>query len=257
MAIILSAVIITFNEEKNIERCINSIIDVVDEILVVDSYSTDKTEEICKKLKVSFRQKTWEGYSAAKNYGNKEAIGSYILSIDADESLSEELKNNILKVKAELKGIYSFNRLTNYCGRWIKNCGWYPDKKIRIFPKEDSYWNDSEIHENIFFKGNPEENFLHGDLLHYSFGSVEEHMLKINNYTTIEAQQAYKAGKRMNYFSWIFSPLFKFLKIFFIHKGFLDGFHGFLIASFSSYSKFLKYAKLKQLRYLNEKNKTA
>lgn len=254
MAIILSAVIITFNEEQNIERCINSIVDVADEIIVVDSYSKDNTKKICEALKVSFIQKSWEGYSAAKNFGNHQAQGSYILSIDADECLSEELKRSILNVKPELEGVYSFNRLTNYCGRWIKNCGWYPDKKIRIFPKKDTYWNNSEIHESLIFKGNFKETFLSGDLLHYSFGSVEEHISKINHYTTIEAQQAGKAGKKVNYFSWILGPLFKFFKIYFIHKGFLDGFHGFLIASFSSYSKFLKFAKLKQLNFLTNKS---
>lgn len=255
MAIILSAVIITFNEEKNIDRCIKSLFGIADEIVVVDSFSTDNTKKICEALKVTFLQKAWEGYSAAKNFGNHQAQGSFILSIDADEALSEELRKNILQVKPELAGIYSFNRLTNYCGRWIKNCGWYPDKKIRIFPKNDTYWNNSEIHEGLIFNGNFKETFLAGDLLHYSFGSVEEHISKINHYTNIEAQQALKTEKELNYFSWIFGPFFKFFKIYFIHKGFLDGFHGFLIASFSSYSKFIKYAKIKQLNYSHNKNK--
>jgi glycosyltransferase involved in cell wall biosynthesis len=255
MALTLSAVIITFNEERNIRRCINSLQGVVDEIIVIDSYSTDQTREICEALKVTFLQKRWEGYSAAKNYGNQQAKGSFILSIDADESLSDELRKNVLEVKPILEGAYSFNRLTNYCGRWIKNCGWYPDKKIRIFPKNSACWNNSELHEDLILKEFTRETFLEGDFLHYSFGSLEEHIFKINQYTSIEAQQAFKSGKKANIISWIFGPLFKFFKIYFIHKGFLDGLHGFLIASFSSYSKFLKMAKLKQLYYINEKSK--
>lgn len=174
------------------------------------------------------------------------AIGKWILSIDADEALSEELRTEIKSIKSNLNGVYSFNRLTNYCGKWIKYSGWYPDRKIRIFPGEEAVWDGSQVHEKILFKSKLKENFIKGDLLHYSINSIEDHIAKINYYTNIEAHEAYQVGKTVGIFSMIFSTLFKFIKIFFFHRGFLDGFHGFLIASFSAFSKFLKYSKLKQ-----------
>lgn len=252
MANKISGVIITLNEEKNIERCIASLKGVVDEIVVVDSFSTDRTKEICLENDVQFFEKEWVGYSEAKNFGMSKAKGDFILSIDADEVLSTELKNGIIQKKDHLDGIYSFNRLTNYCGKWIRHSGWYPDKKIRIFPKDEAHWNENPIHEKILFKKSLPEHFIEGDLLHYSIVSIEDHLKKINYYTNIEAHEAFKAGEIVSNVNWLFSPIFKFIKIYFFHKGFLDGFHGFLIASFSAFSKFLKYSKLKQIHFFNK-----
>ena len=133
----ISAVIITFNEEKNIGRCLDSIKDLVDDIVVVDSFSSDATESICEKHNVNFIQRKWEGYSATKNFANQQAKFSWVLSLDADEALSVELKKTIQELKkgTELKTC-SFNRLTNYCGSWIKHCNWYPDKKVRLFNRD-------------------------------------------------------------------------------------------------------------------------
>lgn len=192
----ISAVIITHNEENNIEDCIKSLKGIVDEVIVVDSFSTDNTQQICERLGANFFQRKWEGYSSAKNWGNSLSKGNYILSIDADERLSEKLRSSILIHKHNLTGTYTFNRLTNYCGRWIKNSGWYPDKKTRIFPKEGSFWNENALHEKLVFTSQLQDTFLEGDLLHYSFSSIERHISKINNYTTIEASEAYKAGEK-------------------------------------------------------------
>lgn len=251
----ISAVIITYNEERNIGECIISIQEVVDEIVVVDSFSNDNTKQICEKLGVKFVQKLWEGYSAAKNWGNSLCKYEYILSIDADERLSEELKKSILERKGNLSGTYTFNRLTNYCGKWIQNSGWYPDKKKRLFPKSEAYWNDNSLHEKLLFHHSQSDTYLKGDLLHYSFYSIESHISKINKYTEIEAQQAFSSGEKVSYFAWIMGSFFKFIKIFILHKGYKDGLHGFLIASFSSYSKFLKYAKLKQIYFQQRQKK--
>ena len=134
----LTAVIIAYNEARNIKRCIASLLNVADEIVVVDSYSTDATPSICKGLGVQFHQRDWKGYSKQKNYGNGLASNDWILSIDADEALSEKLKKSILHEKENGKSYnYSFNRLTNYCGKWIHYCGWYPDTKIRMFNEQN------------------------------------------------------------------------------------------------------------------------
>ena len=152
----ISAVIITFNEEKNIERCLNSLQGVGDEIIIVDSLSTDKTQEICSKYDlVKFYSQEWLGYSSQKNYDNKLASFDTILSIDADEVLSFELKQSILTIKAQYDNIsnpniiFSVKRLTNYCGSWIKHCGWYPDTKKRIFNKSVQWVGD--IHEELLY----------------------------------------------------------------------------------------------------------
>ena len=167
---LISAVIITKNEERNIRRCLESVKDVVDEIVVVDSLSTDATEEICRGYNVKFVKQQWLGYSDQKNYANGLASNDWILSIDADEQLSEELKTSINEIKkndiSEDK-VFSMNRLTNYCGKWIRHCGWYPDKKIRIWNRNVGSWS-GEIHETIVFSAKTNEILLEGDLLHYS-----------------------------------------------------------------------------------------
>ena len=169
----ISAVIITFNEERNISRCIQSLVDVVDEIIVVDSFSKDKTEEICLANNVQFIQREWNGYSETKNFANSQAKNDWVLSLDADEALSADLKTSILTLKKEeLKGSYSFNRLTNYCGMWVKFGGWYPDNKTRLFNRLEGKWTGL-IHENLEFSSATQTSLLKGDCLHYSYYSVQ------------------------------------------------------------------------------------
>ena len=137
----LSVVIITYNEERNIGRCLDSIKDIADDIVVVDSFSTDKTEEICIPYNVNFIKRSWEGYSLTKNFANKQAKHDWIFSIDADEALSEELKHSIMQAKKiGINQTYEICRLTNYCGHWIRHSGWYPDIKLRIFDRGTSDW---------------------------------------------------------------------------------------------------------------------
>ena len=156
---LLTAVIITKNEERNILRCLNSLLDVADEIVVVDSGSTDRTEEICNSFNVKFVQQEWLGYSEQKNFANNLASNDWILSIDADEELSEKLKNSISELKNQRLSddeVFSMNRLTNYCGHWIRHCGWYPDRKIRIWNRTVGKWQ-GEIHETIEFSAEIKE----------------------------------------------------------------------------------------------------
>ena len=247
----LSAVIITYNEARNIKRCVASLLDVVDEIVVVDSYSTDATPSICKGLGVQFHQRDWKGYSKQKNYGNGLASNDWILSIDADEALSEELKKSILKEKERGNGYnFSFNRLTNYCGKWIHHCGWYPDTKIRMFNRTNDDWQ-GEVHEKLTVSKSAVSK-LKGDLLHFSYNSVSDHVQRANKYSTLGAEELFSNGKKASLIKVVFNPWLKFNRMFFIQLGFLDGIEGFTISLITAYGTFLKYIKLKFLW----KNKT-
>jgi glycosyltransferase involved in cell wall biosynthesis len=254
----ISAVIITFNEEKNIERCLLSLIGVADEIIVVDSYSTDKTEEICSKYAVRFIKNPFEGHIQQKNYAMNQASYSYVLSLDADEALDEKLKKSILSIKSSLEyySAYSFNRLTNYCGQWIKHCGWYPDKKIRLWDKTKGKWGGINPHDSVIM--NVEKNqiyHLKGDLFHYSYYSVEEHRLQSIKFAQISAKADFERGKKTNLIVVWLKPIFKFFSDYFIRLGFLDGYYGFIICKISAHAKYLKYQFLRD--FLNNKKRSS
>lgn len=242
----LSAVIITFNEARNIKRCIASLDGVVDEIVVVDSFSTDATASICKSLGVQFHQREWKGYSKQKNYGNGLASNDWILSIDADEALSEELKTSIIREKESGKdNDFSFNRLTNYCGKWIHHSGWYPDTKVRMFNRAKDDWQ-GEVHEKLTVDLAAVRK-LKGDLLHYSYHSVSDHVRRTDTYSTLGAKELFEQGKTASILKLLFNPWLKFNKMYLIRLGFLDGMEGFTIALITAYGTFLKYIKLHYL----------
>ncbi len=244
----LSLVIITFNEERNIERCLRSVQDVADEIIVVDSFSTDKTPEICKNYNVRFYQREWKGYSNTKNYANSLATNDYVFSVDADEALSEALKNSILNEKTKgLNAAYRMNRLTNYCGKWIRHGSWYPDKKIRIWNKNQGQWQ-GDIHEKIVFKENQIIQELKGDLLHYSYYTIEDHHGQIDKFTSLSAAELLQKGRKHSKIKEISSAIAKFLKDYIFFAGFLDGKAGFRIARLSAKATALKYKKLRKLQ---------
>ena len=245
MEIKLSAVIITYNEEKNLARCLNSISDVVDEIVIVDSFSKDKTEEIANNYKARFIKNKFLGHIEQKNFAITKANYKHVLSLDADECLSETLRKNIIRTKKnwEYDG-YSFNRLTNYCGHWVRYCGWYPDKKLRLWDSTKGSWEGQNPHDEFILKFGAKMGYLKGDLLHYSISSIEDHLKVIDNFSTIAAKEMFK--KRIKYpviRSWI-HPIAKFLKQFVIRFGFLDGIIGFKVCYNSAFSTYLKYKKL-------------
>ncbi len=166
----ISAVIITYNEEKNIARCLQSLYGIVDEIIIIDSYSADNTAAICEAYKVRFFQQKFTGYGLQKNYGNSMAQYEYILSLDADEALSDELKTLLLEFKKEPRADYvSMKRLTNYCGQWIRHSGWYPDIKMRLWKKGMANWNHNAVHESLDMINDGQKSFLDADILHYSY----------------------------------------------------------------------------------------
>jgi (heptosyl)LPS beta-1,4-glucosyltransferase len=244
----ISATIITLNEERNIRRCIESLKPVADEIIVLDSLSTDATKSICEEEGVVFHEREWAGYSESKNYLNSLATHDYILSIDADEALDDELQKAILEVKKRQDPeVYSVNRLTNYCGRWIKHSGWYPDIKIRLFPKKGSHWDGAIVHEELVYPTNLEVVQLDGHLEHYSYYNFVEHRERADKYSTLTAQKMFDAGKKASPLKPYLSGLGRFISMYVIKGGFLDGKMGFKIAQISAASNVFKYKELRRL----------
>lgn len=249
MQVQISAVIITFNEEKNIGRCLTSLKDVADEIIVVDSFSTDNTQQICKDFGVTFFEHPFEGHIEQKNWAKEQASYDYILSLDADEALDESLIDSIQKVKSNwIDGAYAMNRLTNYCGKWIHHSGWYPDVKTRLFDRRKGKWGGNNPHDKFIPSEGTRKIHLEGDLLHYSFYTKEEHLKQIHSFSTIGAKALYKKGVRSSWIKLIVKPLARFVKAFVLFKGFLDGAEGFRISRLSAYANYLKYSKLLKLQ---------
>jgi len=243
----LSIVIITFNEEKNIYRCLNSVKGLSDDIIVVDSFSTDKTAEICAQFNVRFIQRKWEGYSATKNFANAQAKHDWVLSLDADEALSNELHSTINKLKSINELCYcSFNRMTNYCGSWVKHSNWYPDKKLRLFNKNLSEWKGL-IHEELNMPDGITIKHIDQDILHYSYYTREDHLKQIDKFTSIAADDLLKKGKKPDAYKLVVNAIAKFIGHYFLHLGFLDGKAGWNIAWLSAYATYLKYKKTRCL----------
>lgn len=248
----ISAVIITLNEEKNIERCILSLQKVADEIVVVDSCSDDMTSELCRRMGVKFYTHRFEGYREQKNYAMSLASHEWILSLDADEALSEEMEESILKEKATLEyDGYFFNRLNRYCGTWIKHSNWYPDRKLRLFRRHKGEWKGINPHDHFVLNKGSRGKRLKGDILHFVIDTYEEHIEKANNFSSIAAREYYLMGRKTSPVAMILRMIWRFIKAFFLKRGFLDGYNGFVISSLSAYTSFLKYLKLRQL-YLEE-----
>ena len=238
----ISAVIITKNEERNIGRCLDSLAGVADQILVVDSSSTDDTVNICREKGAQVYTRSWHGYSDQKNWGNDQAEHDWILSIDADEALSDELKESIVKARSADQWNYSMARLANYCGQWIHHSGWYPDRKFRLFDRRQTKWR-GDIHETLVTDGD-DPKLLRGDLLHYSYYTIDEHVAQANRFSGIAARSMYVNATRPSLVNVLFNPFFRFFKFYFLKRGFLDGFAGFTISSIAAYEVFLKYTKL-------------
>ena len=245
----ITVAIITLNEERNIGRCITSVKDIADEILVVDSFSTDKTKEISLSMGARFIENPFQGHIEQKNHALKLATHDHVLSLDADEALSAELIKQIKDIKNhfEYDG-YEFNRLTNYAGFWVKHCGWYPDTKLRLIKKDKAIWGGTNPHDILIPSANAKVKKLDGDLLHYSYDSITAHINQTNKFTTIAAKEAYQRGVRSSIFKIITRPLLKFLRDYLFKLGILDGRYGFIICYINALSAFLKYSKIQELQ---------
>lgn len=244
----LSVVIITYNEEKNIGRCLESLKDIANEIVVVDSYSTDRTEDICREYDVRFLRHAFEGHIQQKNYAITQARYPHILSLDADEVLSDELRNSVWRTLANWKhdGYYC-NRLTNYCGKWIRHSGWYPDRKLRLWDARKGRWGGNNPHDRFMLEPGCTTGRLKGDLLHYSFYSIYQHMDTVNKFSEAAARSLYEQGKKSSTLKILVKSTARFIRNYFFKGGFLDGYYGFLICRISSFSILLRYAKLKEM----------
>ena len=247
---LISATVICFNEEDKIGKCLDSLQGVADEIIVVDSFSTDKTKEICQRYEnVKFFENPFGGHIEQKNYALTLCNYDYILSLDADEALSDELKSSILNTKSDLSlDAYRFNRLTDYNGFWVRHCGWYPDTKLRLIRKGSASWQGKNPHDILIPSLDTKVGFLKGDLLHYSYDSISDHINQTNKFTTIAAKAAFESGIRSSLFKIITRPVLKFLKDYFLKGGILDGRYGLTICTINSLSAFLKYSKIKELQ---------
>lgn len=245
----LSVVIITYNEEKNIQRCLESVKDIADEIIIVDSYSDDKTVAICEQYNAQITMHAFNGFGKQKQFANSLATHDMILSMDADEALSEELREAVQNIlQSGESDVYTMNRLTNFCGKWIHHGGWYPDTKIRLFKKNKADWNDLPVHEILEISKDARVTHLKGDLLHYSIESMSYHVAQINTYSSIAAAHLVSKHKVISLLHILFKPLVRFIKIYIIKLGFLDGFYGFVIARNSAFALFLRYAKAKEIK---------
>lgn len=243
----VSAVIITFNEARNIGRCLESLAGIADEIVVVDSFSTDDTENICRARGARFIQHNFEGYIEQKNWALAQAHYPLVLSLDADEALGEQLRASILAVKNDVQYEgYTMNRLTNYCGQWIRHSGWYPDRKLRLFDRRKGQWGGTNPHDRVEIPPETPVQHLAGDLLHYSYYTVEEHLERARKYADIAAAALREQGKSGTWAHVMFSPLLKFLRNYLLKGGFRDGQAGWTICRIAALETYWKYKALRE-----------
>ena len=245
----LSVVIITFNEAHRIKRCIDSVLEIADEIVVVDSFSTDDTIAIAKSLGANVIQEKFRGYVEQKNFALTMAKEDWILSLDADEAIDDTLKNEIKTIKKQdLKTtVFQINRFNCYCGKWINHGAWNPDLKIRIFKSNTGKWEGLNPHDRFQPKAEVHIEKLKGQILHWSYDSVEGHREKIQKFALIGAEAYFKAGKKAYAWQTIFSPLVRFFRDYFLKAGILDGKEGFIIAWLTAKEVRLKYQYLREL----------
>lgn len=251
----LSVIIITLNEERNIGRCLSSVEEIADEIVVIDSGSTDKTQSICEHYGAKFSFHPFSGHIEQKKYSLTQAAYPYVLSLDADEALSPTLKQSIKETKKnwEYDG-FTMNRLTNYCGSWIKHSGWYPDPKLRLFKQDKGCWGGINPHDEFILEPNTQSMHLEGDLLHYSYYSREEHRDRTIKYAEISAKALFDLAKNVTFIRPYFSATAKFLKGFILYRGFLDGANGWRISKLSAWGTYHKYIKLLQMHKARSKS---
>ena len=241
----ISVVIITSNEENNIGRCIDSVLTIADEILVLDSNSTDNTASIANGRGARVILEPFSGYIDQKNKAVKLATYDFVLSLDADEALDAKLADAILLQKQKFSHrAYRMNRCTSYCGKFIRHGSWYPDTKTRLFDRKIAHWGGTNPHDKVILNDHVAAIRLPGDILHYSYNSISEHALQNNKFSTVAAKAMYAKGQKTNLFNIFANPWWAFFQSYFIRAGFLDGLFGLVIAIQISHMTFLKHLKL-------------
>lgn len=247
MAVKISAFIITKNEEKNIENCLRSI-NWLDEIVVVDDFSEDNTEEICNRYNVKFYKNRFTGFKDQKEYAMNLTSNDWVLEIDADERVSVEMKNLIKSFTDEdFKNFdgFEFRRKNYLWGKWIKHTGLYPDYKLRLYNKKKGVWSEQNIHEKFILKGRIRK--LKVDILHDQTMSIKQYFEKTIRYNYLSALELSKRGKEAKWYHFTLRPIYTFLYKYFIRLGVLDGFYGFIISVMGAIGTFAKYMFLKEM----------
>ena len=241
----LTATIITRNEEKNIAGCLASL-DFADEIIVVDSGSTDRTEEICCGYpKVSFFSRDWPGYGRQKNVAAELASNDWIFSIDADERVTDQLRSSIITAATGAGSAFRVARENYFGQRWVRRCGWYPDYTTRLYDRRRCSFVERSVHESLTCDSKP--GTLQGNLKHFTYDGISDYLSRMNRYSSLAADELVKAGKKPGMISVMLKPLFTFLKMYGIRLGFLEGFLGFQLSALYAVYTLAKYAKAREL----------
>jgi glycosyltransferase involved in cell wall biosynthesis len=240
----LSVIVLTLNEERNLADCLESV-RWVDEVILVDSGSTDKTIAIARQYTANIHTIAWQGYGAARNFGVAKAKGEWILWLDADErvmpELAEEIREIVRKNDPAVAG-YSVARRAFFLGRWIRHCGWYPSRVTRLFRREKGKFSETRVHERLLLDG-PVVTTSH-DLIHYTDPDLNHYFTKFNKYTSLAVEDLRAQGRRFSLVDLLVRPPFMFIKMYILRAGFLDGIQGLILSVLSSAYVFTKYAKL-------------
>ena len=243
MANKLSVIIITKNEAENILACLESVA-WADEIIVVDSGSTDATAGICRELGAKIYVHDWPGFGAQKNRALGYATNEWVFSIDADERITPELRASIEAVlrKGDACSAYRISRLSSYCGRFMRHSGWHPDHIVRLFKRAAARFSDDLVHESVEVQGSI--GMLSGELLHYSYMNLEQTLDKLNSYSTAAARVQQQRGKQGGLATAVAHGLWSFIRTYFLRAGFLDGREGFMLAVLNAEHSYYRYLKL-------------
>jgi glycosyltransferase involved in cell wall biosynthesis len=241
----ISATIVTFNEEKNIGRAIESL-RCCDEVVVVDSGSTDRTVTMAQQRGARVIVRDWPGYSQQKNFAAAQAAHDWVFSLDADEALGEELQAEVMTLKQSRldADAYSMPRLAHYLGKWIRHSGWYPDRKVRLYNRRKAKWTGEYVHENVRVDGRVAD--LQSNLLHFTCDSLSAHMKSVDRYTTLAAREVIASGRKRPGYRLLVDPMWTGFRSYVLQRGFLDGYEGFTIAYMAALYTFLKYAKARR-----------
>ena len=244
LLIAISAVIIAYNEHNQLSDCLESL-DFVDDIVLIDSFSEDKTADIARQFGARIIQQKWLGFGSQKQFAVKQAKHDWVLCLDADERISTELKRSLIDLQLKPDFAYNMPRRNRFMGRWLYHGEGYPDLSLRLFNRQDAQWSDDMVHEKVITKA--EVMTLKGDLLHESEQSLHQYLAKQNHYTSLQAQQLYQQNKSVSAGKLLFSPLFRFIRLYVFHRGFLDGLPGLIHILIGCFNSFTKYAKLTAL----------
>ena len=243
----VSVIIITKNEEKNIARCLESV-RWADEIVIVDTFSTDRTVEICRRFTDKVFEENWLGYGPQKNLCAEKASNRWVLNVDADEVISTECAEAIQKLfssKPEFP-LYRFPRKNFIADRWVRHAGWYPDLISRLYDRDRVSFSDSMVHERLI--PDNEGGIINHPILHYSFDGMEDYVQRQNRYSSLYAEERKRLGWKANWTHLYLRPVWMFLKTYFIRQGFREGFLGIFLSLSMAFYTYLKYAKTRSIQ---------